>query len=231
MLDNAFKNWSFRIALDHKKNVRSFLSLLGYVGQLAQSLGRQFSHSEWLLKRYHGNITKLLQYTYDAKRQFTTYRSKKAFITKAVWNMFSSHLPINLLLICSTHLFSWQAGREQRQLKGTIAVRRAVSPTGNVKETQKLCPLQHGSTWQWWLQATGFCPHDWLEEPSPGSRGLWPWPTPKEGGCHAGLGPRGVPGAAPWGWSCWWPHLQALSCDWGTKGPDTGAVGGDEQTG
>lgn len=130
----------------------------------------------------------------------------------------------NLLLICSRqHLFSWQAGLEQRQLKDTLVVQRAVSSAGNVKETQRLCPLEHGTIWLWWWQPTGLCPHDWLEEPCPGSRSLWPWPTPKEGGSHAQLGP----GAAPRAWSCWWPHLQELCWGWGTKWPGTGAVGQD----
>lgn len=137
----------------------------------------------------------------------------------------------NLLFICSReHLFSWQAGIQQRELTGTLVVSRAVNSAGDMKETQKLCSMQHGTVWLWWWHATGLCSHDWLEEAFPRSQSPWPWCTPEEGGCHTGLGPQGVPGAAPWGWSCWWPHLQELCCGWGTKWPGTGAVGGCEQT-
>jgi len=45
----------------------------------------------------------------------------------------------NLLFICSReHLFSWQAGVQQRQLTGTLAFRGAVSSAGDMRETQKL---------------------------------------------------------------------------------------------
>lgn len=95
----------------------------------------------------------------------------------------------DLLFICSReHLFSWQAGIGQRQQTGTLVVSRAVSSAGDVKGTQKFCFMQHGTVW--------LCPYDWLEKASPGSWSPWPWCTPEEGGCHAGLRPQRVPGAS-----------------------------------
>lgn len=47
-----------------------------------------------------------------------------------------------LLFICSrAHLFSWQAGMQQRQLTGTLV---PVISAGDMKETQKLCSMHHG---------------------------------------------------------------------------------------